>query len=125
MQFVRQHRFTLLFMATLVFCSIMIIRQLHARENKHVEIREAFILLHTTGYTNEAMKLYNRLLMDYPQLSNKELLDDFQRTLLLVDPSANQPSNLVWKYHWTISKELERRSESSLVRALEIAAETK
>ena len=125
MQFLRQHRFTLLFMATLVFCSIMVIRQLRAQQNKHVEIREAFILLHTRGYTNEASRLYNRLLMEYPRLSNKELLDDFQRTLLLVDPGTLQPSNLVWKYHWTISNELEKRSEGTLVRALELAAEEK
>jgi hypothetical protein len=125
MTFLRQHRFTLLFMVTLVFCSVMVIRQLRARQNKHVEIREAFILLHTRGYTNEAAKLYHRLLMDYPRLANRELLDDFQRTLLLVDPGSDQSSNLVWKYHWTISNELERRSESTLVRALELAAEEK
>lgn len=125
MQFLRQHRFTLLFMVVLVFCSVMVIRQLKLRESEHVEVREAFILLHTKGYTNEAQKLYHRLLREYPDLSNKELIDDFQRTLLLIDPSANQPSNLVWKYHWTISSELERRSESSLMRALKLAEREK
>jgi len=125
MQFLRQHRFTLLFMVTLVFCSVMVIHQLNARRNKHVEIREAFILLHTRGYTNEANKLYQHLLRDYKQLSNKELLDDFQRTLLLVDPGTQQTSNLVWKYHWTISNELEAREESSLVRALDLARQEK
>lgn len=123
MQFLRQHRFTLLFMVLLVFCSVMVIRTLRAQQNEHIEIREAFILLHTRGYTNEAARLYQRLLSDYPKLSNKELLDDFQRTLLLVDPGTQQPGNLVWKYHWTISNELERRSESTLVRALELAKE--
>lgn len=121
MQFLRQHRFTLLFMVVLVFCSVMVIRELKLRESEHVEVREAFILLHTKGYTNEAHKLYQRLLREYQELSNKELIDDFQRTLLLIDPGANQPNNLVWKYHWTISGELERRSESSLMRALKLA----
>jgi hypothetical protein len=41
--------------------------------------------------------------------------------LLLVDPYTDQPSNLVWKYHWTVSHELERRSESTLMRALKLA----
>ena len=123
MQFLRQYRFMLLFMATLVFASVMVIRQLRVRESKHVEIREAFILLHTRGYTNEAHKLYQRLLNSYSERSSEELLDDFHRTLLLVDPGSHQPSNLVWKYHWTISKELERRWDSSLVRALELANE--
>src|SRR5687768_4233106 len=98
MQFLRQHRFTLLFMVVLVFCSVMVIRELKLRESEHVEVREAFILLHTKGYTNEAQKLYQRLLREYQELSNKELIDDFQRTLLLIDPSAHQPNNLVWKY---------------------------
>ena len=125
MQFLRQHRFTLLFMVVLVFCSVIVIRQLKLRESEHVEVREAFIHLHTKGYTNEAHKLYQRLLREYQELSNKELIDDFQRTLLLIDPSAHQPSNLVWKYHWTISGELERRSESSLMRALKLAEREK
>jgi len=42
---------------------------------------------------------------------------------LIVDPGANRPDNLVWKYHWTVSNELEKRAESSLVRALKLAEE--
>ena len=30
------------------------------------------------------------------KLADRALLQDFQRTLLLVDPNAHQPSNLVW-----------------------------
>ena len=112
-------------MLMLVFCSVMVIHQMRARESKHVEVREAFILLHTRGYTNEAHRLFERLLLDYQKMSNKELLEDFQRTLLLVDPSTHQPSNLVWRYHWTISNELERRWENSIVRALDLAKENK
>ncbi len=123
MRFLRQHRFTLAFLALLVFCSVMVIRQLHAQESKRVELREAFILLHTRGYTNEAARLYHHLLMDLYKLPNDQLLDDFQRTLLLVDPTSHQPDNLIWKYHWTVSNELERRSETSLMRALKLAEE--
>lgn len=104
----------------------MVIRQLRANDAKqarHDQLREAFILLHTKGYTNQAQKLYHRLLLDFQNLPNKALLDDFYRTLLLVDPATDQPSNLVWKYHWTVSNELERRSEDTLMRALKLADE--
>jgi hypothetical protein len=121
--FVQQHKFVLLFLALLVFCSVMVIRQLRASDKRHVEIREAFVLLHTKGYTNEAQKLYRRLLRDLETLPNEDLIQDFQRTLLLIDPATHQPSNLVWSYHWTVSNELERRSESTLMRALELARE--
>jgi hypothetical protein len=123
--FFRQYRFVLLFLALLVFCSIMVIRQLKGKESKHVEIREAFILLHTRGYTNYANNLYLVLLRELPQLPSKNLLDDFQRTLILVDPSGNHPDNLIWKYHWTVSNEMERRSEGSLRRAIKLAEEAK
>jgi hypothetical protein len=124
--FVRQYKFVLLFLGLLVFCSVMVIRQLRANDAKqarHDQLREAFILLHTKGYTNQAQKLYHRLLLDFQNLPNKALLDDFYRTLLLVDPATDQPSNLVWKYHWTVSNELERRSEDTLMRALKLADE--
>lgn len=112
-------------MLLLVVASVVLIEKLHARQSRHGEIREAFILLHTRGYTNQANRLYQKLLQDLPEMSNKQLSEDFQRTLLLVDPSANQPGNLVWKYHWTVSNEMERRSESTLMRALKLAEEGK
>ena len=112
-------------MALLVISSVALIQYLHAGQSKHVEIREAFILLHTRGYTNQAARLYNHLINEMYTLSNKQLIEDFQRTLLLVDPAQNRPDNLIWKYHWTVSNELEHRSESSLVRALKLADEQK
>lgn len=123
MRFVRQYRFVLLFFALLIFCSVMVLYQISAKQSKHVDIREAFILLHTRGYTNEARRLYQKLLLDMPKISNKQLFDDFQRTLLLVDPSAQQTNNLVWNYHWTVSNELDRREESTMKHARELAEE--
>ena len=111
----------LVIMLLLVVGSVLLVQRIHARQSRHVEIREAFILLHTRGYTNEATRLYQKLLNDLQDLSNKQVMDDFQRTLLLVDPRAYQPSNLLWKYHWTVSNELEKRSESTLARALRMA----
>ncbi len=123
MQFVRQYRPLLLFAGFLVFCSVMVIRQFNLNQSKHVELREAFILLHSRGYQAEADRLYQRLLFDLEDLPNKALLDDFQRTLTLVDPSRPEPDNLIWKYHWTVSNELEKRAESTLKRALKLAEE--
>jgi hypothetical protein len=42
-----------------------------------------------------------------------------------VDPSANQPSNSVWRYYWTVRKEMERRSEDIIQRARKLADEEK
>jgi hypothetical protein len=125
--FLRQHRFALLFLALLVFCSVMVILQLETkrktRVNKHTELRENMILLQTGGYTNEADKLYLRLLRDLDKLTNKELLEDWQRTVILVDPGANQPSNAVWRYYWTVRNQMESRAEGSIERARRMAAE--
>ena len=112
-------------MAVLVMASVLTIKRLNTAPSRHVELREAFVLLHTRGYTNQAQRLYEHLLRDLQNISNRELMDDFQRTLLVVDPAAHQPDNLIWKYHWTVSNELERRSESTLRRALEIADDDK
>ena len=125
MSFVRQYRVMLVIMLLLVVGSVLLIQRIHAKQSRHVEIREAFILLHTRGYTNEATRLYEKLLNDLQNLSNKQIMDDFQRTLLLVDPSAYQPSNLLWKYHWTVSNEMDKRSESTLTRALKLSEEEK
>ncbi|HTD68700.1 MAG TPA: hypothetical protein VK846_19435 [Candidatus Limnocylindria bacterium] len=127
MRFVRQYRFVLLFFLLLIFCSVMVLRQIGLKQSKHVEIREALILLQTRNETNEARRLFDKLVMEVPQytgkLSNKQLLDDFQRTLLLVDPYSTQTNNLIWRYHWTVSNELDRRAESSLERARKLARE--
>ena len=123
MRFLRQHRFVLSFLLLLVFCSVMVIRQLDARKSRHVELREAMILLQTGGYTNESDRLYLRLFNDLDKLSNHELIDDWQRTVILVDPTSYQPSNAVWRYYWTVRKEMEHRGEDRIQRARKLAAE--
>jgi len=125
MRFLQQHRFILLFLALLVFCSVMVIFQLEARRSQHAEVREAMILLQTGGYTNQADKLYLRLLRELDKLSNKALIEDWQRTVILIDASSHQPSNAVWRYYWTVRNEMERRAESTIQRALKLAEEEK
>jgi hypothetical protein len=125
MKFLRRHRFLLAFLALLSFCSAMVVRQVVANQSKHVEMREAFILLFSKGYRPEAERLYKRLLRDLETLPDKTLQEDYWRTLMLVDPMTQQPDNLVWRYHWTVSKEFEKRSASTLLRARKLAEDRK
>jgi hypothetical protein len=102
---------------------MMAIRQYRINQDKHVEVREAFILLYIKGYRPEAERLYKRLLHETPKLSNKQLLEDFYRTLMLVDPTSQQTNNLIFNYHWYLSHQLEERSEDTLERAKKLADE--
>ena len=131
MRFMRQYKFILLFFVLLIFCGVMVLRQISLKQSKHVEMREAFILLHMRNYTNEARALFDKLVLQVPKyggkrfdiLLDKEVLDDFQRTLLLVDPYSTQTNNLIWRYHWMLSEELDKRSVDLLERAHKLARE--
>ena len=120
----RQYQFVWTFLAVLVFCSVMVLRQFNANQQRHNDLREAFILLHSKGYTNQAERLYYRLLVELERLPHKVLFDDFQRTMMLVEPEVPQPKNLIWQYHRTIGDELEKRSPKAFARALKLAEET-
>ena len=127
MQFLRRNRFSLIFLALLIFCSAMVVRQFMANQSKHVELRENFILL-SKDYPEKAERLYKRLLRELEGLPNKALMDDYQRTFMLVYPATQPPDNLIWKYHLTVRNELVKRSkgtESTLQRALKMAEEEK
>ena len=123
MHFLRRNRYFLIFSVLLLFCGVMVLRQIEANQSAHADLREAFILLQTKGYKNEAQRLFQRLLANLESLPSKALTEDFQRTLTLVDPAKQDAENLIWKYHWTVSNELEKRSESTLAKALKIAHE--
>jgi len=121
MSFTRRYRFELVFAAFLIFCSVMVVRQVSTNQSKHLELRESFILLNSRGYRPQAERLYQNLLNEMDRLPDRTLFEDFQRTLTLVDPSRDEPDNLVWQYHWTVSNEVEKRSEANLQRALKLA----
>ena len=121
MRFFRGNRFALIFFVLLIFCSVMVVSQFMVNQSRHVDLRENFILLYRQGYEPEAERLFKRLMRELDVLPNKALMDDYQRTLMLVDPATQQPDNLIWRYHWTVSNELEKRSEGTLQRALKMA----
>ena len=110
-------------MVVLAFCSFMVDRQFRVNQARHNDVREAFILLNARGYSTQAQRLYARLIGQLNRTSDRVLLDDFQRTLMLVEPGKKQTNNLVWRYHWTVSNELERRSPRAFARALDLAKE--
>jgi len=123
MRFLRRYRYFFLFTVLLLACSVMVVRQFILNQSRHVELREAFILLHAKGYTNETQRLFQKLLAELEGLPNSVVMQDYQRTLTLVDPAKSDQPNLVWRYHWTVSNELEKRSESTLARAIQLAHE--
>jgi len=123
MRFFRGNRFALIFFVLLIFCSAMVVRQFIVNQSRHDKLREYFILLYSKGYPEKAERLYTRLLRELEGLPNKALMDDYQRTFMLVYPATQQPDNLIWKYHVTVRNELEKRSEGTLQRALKMAEE--
>ena len=125
MQFLRRHRSPVVFLALLVFSGAMVVRQFAANKSEHVALRERFIDLYNKGYRPDADQLLKRLLRDLEGLPNKALMRDYDHTMMLVNPTVKQPDNLIWRYYWTVSNEIEKRSVSTLVRAPKPAGEEK
>jgi hypothetical protein len=118
MNFLRRHQFMLCFLAVVVCASVLVVRQYLANQSAHVELREDFILLHDRGEAEACDSLYQRLIQGLVALDEKSLVDDLQRTALLVSPQSPDVQNPVWKYHVSVKKELQKRSEQRLARVL-------
>ena len=119
MQSLRRHKYLLCFLGVLVFSSIMVLRQFMANQSAHVELREDFLLLHERGEIKAGDALYQQLIQELADLDEKSLVDDLQRTRLLIDPQTPDKENLVWKYYMSVRNELRRRSEKRLAHILE------
>jgi hypothetical protein len=61
------------------------------------------------------------LVQRLPQLTNQALIDELGRTRTLVDEKASQQDNLIWKYHWAVKRNLEKRAEQRLAGAIKRA----
>jgi len=121
MQFLRRHGYVLAFLAALALCNLLFLRQLEANQSAHVRLREDFILLKEKGHSQAAQHVYQLLVQALPRLSDAALLDDYQRTILLVDPNTQHPDNLIWQYHWAVKQHLQKRAENRLAAALKRA----
>ena len=118
MQFLRRHQFLLCFLGVLVFSCVLVLRQFLANQSAHVELREDFLLLHERGEAKACDALYQQLIQALARLDEKSLVDDLQRTRLLIDPKTPDKEDLVWKYYVSVKNELQRRSEQRLARVL-------
>jgi len=118
MRFLRRHRFVLVFLGVVIICSILVVRQFLANQSAHIEMREDFILLQQKGHIKPTERLYQLLVQQLPNMSDMVLVDDLQRTLMLIDPKVQQVDNLVWKYHWAVKHHLDRRVERRVARLL-------
>lgn len=107
--------------ALAAFCSVMVVREFSLQHSQHAELLESLILLQTKGYPEEANRVCQRLIMDLPRSPDKILLEDLQRTTMLIDPAKKNAENLIWRYHASLNNELNRRSERNLARALKTA----
>jgi hypothetical protein len=58
-------------------------------------------------------------------MSNNQLVDDWRRTVTLIDPGVYQPSNSIYRYYWSVRTEMEKRSESIIERARKLAEQEK
>ena len=118
MRFLRRHRYALGFLAVLVICSVLVQCQFIENQSAHVRMREDFILLQQGGHTKLAEHLYQRLVQSLSRQSDRSLLDDYQRTAMLVEGDKPQLDNLVWKYHVSVKNEFSHRAEKRIERLL-------
>ncbi len=119
MRFLRRYQYFLCFLGVLVLACVLVLRQFMANQSAHVELREDFLLLHERGEAKASDALYQQLIQELAGLDEKGLVDDLQRTRLLIDPKAPDKENLVWKYYVSVKNELQRRSEKRLAHILE------
>jgi hypothetical protein len=113
--------FGLAVVALAAFCSVMVVREFSLKNSRHAELRESLILLQAKGYPKEAERLYERLVFDLRHCPDKLLLEDWQRTGALIDPTKKNTDDLVWRYYTSVNNELNRRGEINFPRALNLA----
>jgi len=114
MEFLRRNRYALLLVSVLLFSSVMVVRQYVANQSAHAQAVEDFLLLHERGEAKPCEHLYQVLVQRLPDLDDRDLVQDLQRTAMVVDAKVPQLDNLVWKYHVGVKNELKHRSEKRL-----------
>lgn len=121
MRFARRNRFALIVIAVLLIGNVLALQQFWVNGSLHRQLREDLILLHDKGHIKEAERVYQKLVPSLPRLPDGALIDDLARTAGLVNEKTLQLDNIVWKYHWAVKQNLEKRSEQRLARAMKRA----
>ena len=111
MQFLRRNRYALLMVTVLIFSSVMVVQQHLANQSAHAQQVEDFLLLHERAEMKPCEHLYQVLVQRLPHINDRDLVQNLQRTAMVVDVKTPQLDNLVWKYHVSVKNELKRRSE--------------
>jgi hypothetical protein len=111
MRFRRERILLLGVAAVLFFSAVMCVRQIVENRARHSEIREAFILCYEKNRPADAQRLYDRLKFDLPDQPTLHLIDDLERTTLLVPTNQSASSNLLVRYHLSVQHELNKRLE--------------
>jgi hypothetical protein len=114
MHFVYRQRWLLCFVAVLVLSSVMVVKQFLANFSAHIQRREDFLLLYERGQAKSCQQMYERLIAELQDLNERALVEDLQRTALVVDPKSPDLDSPVWKYYTSVKKELQSRAERRL-----------
>jgi hypothetical protein len=117
MIFFRRNKQPLVVLAALVFASVLVLRQFMANQAAHIELREDFVLLIEHTEEKSASRLYQLLVQELPNLSDMALVEDLQRTFMVLNTNSPAADNLVWKYQVSVKNELQKRSEKRIARA--------
>ena len=118
MRFMKRHRYALGFLMVLALCSGMVQWQFLRNQSRRVQMREDFIMLQQRGHVKPAERFYQLLVQSLPEVQDKCLLEDFQRTGTLVDTNKPQLENLIWKYHISVRNEMKQRTEKRVAKLL-------
>jgi hypothetical protein len=98
----------------LTFSSVMALQQYLANQSVHSQQVEDFLLLNERGEKKACVHLYQVLVQQLPRINDHALVQDLQRTSMVVDIKTPHLDNLVWKYYVSVKNELRNRSEKRL-----------
>lgn len=117
MRFLKRHQFFLVFVAVLLLCSVMVIRQYLVNEHQHVDLREDFIVLCEEGKVQGAERLYQMLVQELPKVADRVLVDDEQRLAFALSQKQLMDADLLRKYYVSVQNELKQRIPGRVARA--------
>lgn len=121
MRFVWERKWIVTITVVVFFSAVMAVRQIERNRSHHAELREAFLFLHRAGHRSEAEKLYGRLLWNLKDEPTRHLIDDIERTSVLVPTNQSPATNILVRYHLTVQRELDKRFTEQYLVARELA----
>lgn len=119
MNFLRRHKYGLLFLAVVALSCVLALRQYERNQAEHVRLREDFILLHLREQTAPAEHLYQKLVKSLPRLPDQRLIDDHQRLVIVNLEHDQPPGSLLLKYKGAVQRVLNQRTDRRLQRLLQ------